>query len=169
MIRAALFLILVLATHAALGLLFTFDLHTMIWSAIAYSAGTLLILYLLFHPRNQWLVNNRSRVECHGGRPVALTFDDGPTPVRTPRLLDILCGLQRWGEFNGRSSTILLTSGFRTAATNGATEGAALNSMHMYGRAADIVLEGPWPGAVAHFIRRLTEQPTMSVTGVRGR
>src|SRR6266536_975388 len=90
MVRATLFLILVLATHASLGLLFTFDLRTFIYSASVYSTGTLLILYLLFHPRNQWLVSNRSRVECHGAPCVALTFDDGPTPVRTPRLLDIL-------------------------------------------------------------------------------
>src|ERR1041384_7153441 len=90
MIRAGLFLILVLVTHASLGFLFTFNLRTFIYSAAVYSAGTLLILYLLFHPRNQWLVSNRSQVQCNGAPCVALTFDDGPTPVRTPRLLDIL-------------------------------------------------------------------------------
>ena len=52
------------------------------------SVTTLLIVYLLFHPRNQWLVANRSRV--NGARCVALTFDDGPDPVDTPRLLDLL-------------------------------------------------------------------------------
>jgi peptidoglycan/xylan/chitin deacetylase (PgdA/CDA1 family) len=51
-------------------------------------AGTLIMLYLLFHPRNQWLVDNRSRVD--GERCVALTFDDGPDPVDTPKLLDLL-------------------------------------------------------------------------------
>src|SRR5262245_26379183 len=90
MIRSILFLILVLATHGSLGLLLTFNLRIAIFSAAVYSAGTLLILYLLFHPRNQWLVTNRSQVESNGARCVALTFDDGPTPTRTPRLLDIL-------------------------------------------------------------------------------
>src|SRR4029077_15226100 len=42
----------------------------------------------LFHPRNQWLVDNRSQVD--GAGCVALTFDDGPDPVDTPKLLDIL-------------------------------------------------------------------------------
>ena len=50
--------------------------------------GTGVMLYLLFHPRNQWLVANRSRVEREGC--VALTFDDGPDPVDTPKLLDLL-------------------------------------------------------------------------------
>jgi peptidoglycan-N-acetylglucosamine deacetylase len=90
MTRAVWFLILVLATHASLLMLFTLNLRAAILSAAGYSFGTLLILYLLFHPRNQWLVPNRSQVECNGSRCVALTFDDGPTPVRTPRLLDIL-------------------------------------------------------------------------------
>jgi peptidoglycan/xylan/chitin deacetylase (PgdA/CDA1 family) len=48
------------------------------------------MLYLLFHPRNQWLVANRSQVDCSGGPCVALTFDDGPSASDTPRLLDIL-------------------------------------------------------------------------------
>jgi peptidoglycan-N-acetylglucosamine deacetylase len=52
------------------------------------SLTTLSIVYLLFHPRNQWLVANRSRVD--GARCVALTFDDGPDPVFTPKLLDLL-------------------------------------------------------------------------------
>jgi peptidoglycan/xylan/chitin deacetylase (PgdA/CDA1 family) len=46
------------------------------------------MLYLLFHPRNQWLVANRSRVD--GTRSVALTFDDGPDLIDTPKLLDLL-------------------------------------------------------------------------------
>jgi peptidoglycan-N-acetylglucosamine deacetylase len=56
--------------------------------AVVLAAVTLLIVYLLFHPRNQWLVANRSRVD--GGRCLALTFDDGPDPVDTPKLLDLL-------------------------------------------------------------------------------
>jgi len=48
------------------------------------------MLYLLFHPRSQWLVTNRSRVESNGKRCVSLTFDDGPSLSHTPRLLEIL-------------------------------------------------------------------------------
>jgi peptidoglycan/xylan/chitin deacetylase (PgdA/CDA1 family) len=46
------------------------------------------MLYLLFYPRSQWLVANRSQVERDGC--IALTFDDGPDPADTPRLLDLL-------------------------------------------------------------------------------
>lgn len=46
------------------------------------------MLYLLFHPRNSWLVQNRSRVG--GADSIALTFDDGPDPRDTPKLLDLL-------------------------------------------------------------------------------
>lgn len=59
-----------------------------------------------------------------------------------PHLLDILCGLQRWAEFHGRATTVNVLSGFRTVATNASLEGAAQKSMHLVGRAADIVLEG---------------------------
>jgi peptidoglycan/xylan/chitin deacetylase (PgdA/CDA1 family) len=57
-------------------------------SFVILGAATIVMVYLLFHPRNQWLVANRSRVD--GSRCVALTFDDGPDPVYTPRLLDLL-------------------------------------------------------------------------------
>ncbi len=87
MARSALFCLLFLATHASLALLYPFTLSRLVLAASLYTAGTLLALYLLFHPRSQWLVTNRSRVEdgC-----IALTFDDGPDPVDTPKLLDLL-------------------------------------------------------------------------------
>lgn len=88
MARSAIFCLLFLATNAALALLFPFTLPRLLFVGLLYAAGTAVMLYLLFHPRNQWLVANRSRVgnaDC-----VALTFDDGPNPVDTPRLLDLL-------------------------------------------------------------------------------
>lgn len=88
MARSATFFALFLATHASLLLLYPFTLSRFLLTASIYGAGTLIMLYLLFHPRNQWLVTNRSRVE--GERSVALTFDDGPDPVDTPKLLDLL-------------------------------------------------------------------------------
>lgn len=66
----------------------------------------------------------------------------GKMMAMDPRLLDVLCGMQRWMDYNGRSSVIEITSGFRTLATNGASEGAAKNSMHLVGKAADIVIPG---------------------------
>jgi peptidoglycan-N-acetylglucosamine deacetylase len=86
MARSVTFFSLILLISALLILLYAFGLF---WLVIAVlTATTLLIVYLLFHPRNQWLVANRSRVD--GRRCVALTFDDGPDPVDTPKLLDLL-------------------------------------------------------------------------------
>jgi peptidoglycan/xylan/chitin deacetylase (PgdA/CDA1 family) len=76
MARSAIFFLLILATNASLALLYPFTLSRFLLTASIYSVGTLLTLYLLFHPRNQWLVGNRSRVDGPGC--VALTFDDGP-------------------------------------------------------------------------------------------
>jgi peptidoglycan/xylan/chitin deacetylase (PgdA/CDA1 family) len=66
----------------------SFSLSRLLLVSLIYGATTLLVLYALFHPRNQWLVANRSRV--NGAGCVALTFDDGPDPVDTPKLLDLL-------------------------------------------------------------------------------
>jgi len=90
MIRASAFTLLLLLTHAALLILLPFTLARFLVGFGLYTIGTLTALYLLFHPRNQWLVKNRSRVECDGRRCVSLTFDDGPTMLRTPELLEIL-------------------------------------------------------------------------------
>jgi peptidoglycan-N-acetylglucosamine deacetylase len=84
------FFLLLLVTNASLALLHPFSRSRLLLVATIYGAVTLLVLYLLFHPRNQWLVANRSRVD--GAGCVALTFDDGPDPVDTPKLLDLLRG-----------------------------------------------------------------------------
>jgi peptidoglycan/xylan/chitin deacetylase (PgdA/CDA1 family) len=88
MVRSALFILLFIATNALLALLYPFSLSRLLLVAALYVLGTGIMLYLLFHPRNQWLVSNRSRVDEAAS--VALTFDDGPDPVFTPRLLDLL-------------------------------------------------------------------------------
>src|ERR1035441_175644 len=88
MARSAIFFLLFLVTNASLVLLYPFTLSRFILVASIYAVGTVVMLYLLFHPRNQWLVANRSRVDGTGC--VALTFDDGPDPVDTPKLLDLL-------------------------------------------------------------------------------
>jgi peptidoglycan-N-acetylglucosamine deacetylase len=88
MARTVIFFLLMLVINVSLALLRPFSLSRLLVVALIYGATTLLILYVLFHPRNQWLVANRSRVD--GAGCVALTFDDGPDPVDTPKLLDLL-------------------------------------------------------------------------------
>lgn len=68
----------------------------------------------------------------------------GKLTVMDPGLLDLLCGMQRWAQFNGYEALIQLLSGFRSKGTNDAllAEGAAMNSLHLVGKAADIVIEG---------------------------
>src|ERR1035437_857281 len=90
MFRAAIFLLTLSLTQASLLLLYPLTLRSFLLSGTLYTAGSLLSLYLLFHPRNRWLVDNRSHVVCIGRPCVALTFDDGPDPVTTPRVLDVL-------------------------------------------------------------------------------
>lgn len=57
-----------------------------------------------------------------------------------PRLLDLLCALQSWVAAYGFTDQMHILSGYRSPETNARTEGAAKNSMHMHGRAADIVM-----------------------------
>lgn len=86
MARSVIFFSLLLLISVFLVVLYAFGHFRLVVAGL--TATTLLIVYLLFHPRNQWLVANRSRVD--GTRCVALTFDDGPDPVDTPKLLDLL-------------------------------------------------------------------------------
>jgi uncharacterized protein YcbK (DUF882 family) len=58
------------------------------------------------------------------------------------RLLDVLAGLQYWLAYNGVRQPIHVNSGYRTFATNIRTEGSALNSRHVLGRAVDITVPG---------------------------
>ena len=66
-------------------------------------------------------------------------FHTNTTHPIDPRLLDLLVALQ---EKLGTDEPFLLTSGYRTPETNArlVAEGAAVNSLHMQGQAADISL-----------------------------
>jgi uncharacterized protein YcbK (DUF882 family) len=57
-------------------------------------------------------------------------------------LLDTLAGIQAWLQRSGVNGPIELHSGYRTGRTNSATEGAALSSRHVVGKAADISVAG---------------------------
>jgi hypothetical protein len=74
MARSVLFFSFILLISISLASLYIFGFSQLFIAVL--SLTTLFIVYLLFHPRNQWLVANRSRVD--GARCVALTFDDGP-------------------------------------------------------------------------------------------
>jgi uncharacterized protein YcbK (DUF882 family) len=57
-------------------------------------------------------------------------------------LLDILRGMYGWFETYGIVRPIISNSGYRTPRSNANTEGAARNSMHMYGKASDVWMQG---------------------------
>jgi hypothetical protein len=134
MARSVLFFSFIFLISGTLALLYIFGFFRLFIAILCLT--TLFILYLLFHPRNQWLVANRSRVD--GAGCVALTFDDGPDPVYTPKLLDLLRekdvkatflrGRETRGPVSGNSTTRL---GRRTSGCasrfRGATRLAALS------------------------------------------
>jgi len=66
-------------------------------------------------------------------------------------LLDILRGIQGWFEAAGIYKPIVVNSGYRSPKTNNSTEGAARNSMHLYGKAVDLWL----PDVPAEYLARL--------------
>ena len=61
-----------------------------------------------------------------------------------PTILDVLRGVLGYYQAWRWPYPIVVTSGFRTVQTNNAlkSEGAAKNSMHLYGRAADVYMPG---------------------------
>ena len=65
------------------------------------------------------------------------------------RLLDLMCAVQAWLIHYGFTGPILVNSGFRTLKTNSGLEGAAKNSMHLYGRAIDFTVPGLPPASLA--------------------
>lgn len=59
-----------------------------------------------------------------------------------PELFLTLEYAQRWLKQINIDRPYVLSSGYRTAHTNRQTEGAAKNSMHLYGKAADVKIQG---------------------------
>lgn len=56
--------------------------------------------------------------------------------------VEALWEVQRALALHGIVRPLVITSGYRSVATNAATEGAARNSMHCYGKAADMYVDG---------------------------
>jgi len=67
------------------------------------------------------------------------------------RLLDILSGIQGWFRSYKQDRLIIVTSGLRIETTNANTEGAAKNSRHKTGGAADITI----PDVPADYLAKL--------------
>lgn len=59
-----------------------------------------------------------------------------------PGLLEVLSAAQAWLRLNGHDKPITVLSGYRSEKTNSSIEGAARNSLHTQGRAADIRIDG---------------------------
>lgn len=90
MTRAFGFVLLFALTNASLLLLLPFTATRLLVAAVLYAAGTAVMLVMLFHPRSRWFLDPLTDVPCRDRPCVALTFDDGPSPDVTPRVLDIL-------------------------------------------------------------------------------
>ena len=73
------------------------------------------------------------------------------TVTMDPVLLDILRGIQGWFEGAGIHRPIIINSGYRSPKTNSNLEGAARNSMHLHGKAADLWL----PDVPSEYLARL--------------
>ena len=56
------------------------------------------------------------------------------------RLLDLLCAMQAWVAYYGFTKPFQISSGYRTVASNSKLEGAARNSMHLKGKAVDLII-----------------------------
>lgn len=82
--------------------------------------------------------------------------DLSPWMLMDPILLDILYGYSAWLAFYGVSRPVIVNSGLRHVLTNAMTEGAARDSWHTRGGAADIVIEGVPSASVASFGRWLS-------------
>lgn len=76
---------------------------------------------------------------------------DGDAAARVDlRLFELLAALQAsLSAVHGRALRITLTSGYRTPRRNATIEGAAPNSQHIHGRAADLTVAGVHPADVA--------------------
>ena len=85
------------------------------------------------------------KLEANGYYDLCKIFADTHDQVAVqmdPNLFSVLAKAQQWLSSNQINKPIILTSGYRTEHTNSMTEGAAVNSMHLYGKAADIHMEG---------------------------
>lgn len=97
---------------------------------------------------------HNNQVNMAGYREICELLKDqraGVAVAMDVRLLDLLCAMQAWVAYYGFKDPIQINSGYRTQQTNSRLEGAAKNSMHLQGKAADIV----FPGLPTSYIGKL--------------
>lgn len=82
-------LLVTILAHAALLLLFLRIPAVTASVLVAYAAYHAGLAWAVCHPRSRLLGPNRARLDTDE-KVVALTFDDGPHPTLTPRVLEIL-------------------------------------------------------------------------------
>lgn len=112
-----------------------------------------------YRPRSLWLENQNTRqyvkatywrdgrIDEAGYWQICALLKDHHQNVMTamdPAVLDVLRGIHGYYESWNWNQPIVVTSGFRTQQTNRslAKEGAARNSMHLYGKAVDLYIRG---------------------------
>ena len=96
------------------------------------------------------------KIEENGYNDLCRIFADiraGVAVQMDPNLFVVLAQAQQWLSSNHINRPIVLTSGYRTKHTNETTEGAAFNSMHLYGKAADVKIEGIPADYLARLLR----------------
>jgi uncharacterized protein YcbK (DUF882 family) len=81
-------------------------------------------------------------------------------------LLDVLYLLQSWLKYYGHHYPLVITSGFRTKKHNSRLERAALNSMHLYGKAADWVMPSVSGAILGRMARHLTQELGLGGAGI---
>ena len=80
------------AVHAGCAVAFAFQPHLWAWTAAALGCNYAALTAAVFFPRSRWLGPNLARLPAAAERrrEICLTFDDGPHPEITPRVLDLL-------------------------------------------------------------------------------
>ena len=91
-----------------------------------------------YHIKGNGLDPRGYAIACHLLRDVASNV----TVSISPRLLDLLYLIQVWLRLNKLPYRIVIMSGYRTPAYNATIKGAAKNSEHTKGTAADIRIPG---------------------------
>lgn len=73
------------------------------------------------------------------------------------KLLNLLFATQQWMKIHNQMRPIFINSGYRTLANNANTEGAAKDSMHTRGKAADFYIDGLPSRYLADFVKWFRE------------
>ena len=89
------------ALHAASAIAVGVAPVTWPWALAAVAANQALIGGAVMWPRSTWIGENIRRLPdtCNSKKEIALTFDDGPDPEITPRVLDLLDAAEHKASF----------------------------------------------------------------------